>query len=62
MMLNRQDDVSKMLNYTTWVDHTVTDFPEPPKKKRKFDFSKPHLTGSARTEGYYKMDPREKVH
>ena len=61
MMLNRQDDVSKMLNYTTWVDHTVTDFPEPPKKKRKFDFSKPHLTGSSRTEGYYKMDPREKA-
>ena len=61
MMLNRQDDVSKMLNYTTWVDHTVTDFPEPPKKKRKFDFSKPHLSGSARTEGYYKMDPREKA-
>ena len=25
------------------------------------DTSKPHKTGSARTEGYYKMDPREKA-
>ena len=65
MMLERQDaanNMSKMLNYTHWVDHTVTDIPDAPaKKKRKFDFSKPHLTGSARSEGYYKMDPREKA-
>lgn len=63
IMLDKQD-VSKMLNYTHWVDHTITDIPEPapPRKKRKTeDFSKPHLTGSARTEGYYKMDPREKA-
>ena len=56
---------SKMLNYTHWVDHTVTDIPDPPppKKKRKtdIDYAKPHHTGSARTEGYYKMDPREKL-
>ena len=34
----------------------------PPAKRRKSDndFSRPHLTGSCRTEGYYKMDPREK--
>ena len=65
LMLEQQDapnNMSKMLNYTHWVDHTVTDIPgTPPKKKRKFDFSKPHLTGSARSEGYYKMDPREKA-
>ena len=66
MMLERQDDkYSKMLNYTHWVDHTVTDIPEPPtpKKKRKtdMDFAKTHHTGCARTEGYYKMDPREKL-
>lgn len=63
MMLERQD-MSKMLNYTHWVDHTVTDIPNPPAKKRRkteVDYSKPHLTGSARTEGYYKMDPREKA-
>ena len=65
-MLERQDDkYSKMLNYTHWVDHTVTDIPDltPPKKKRKtdIDYSKPHQTGCARTEGYYKMDPREKL-
>ena len=41
----------------------VTEIPSPPKSKRrrKDDFSRPHLTGSCRTEGYYKMDPREKV-
>ena len=66
LMLERQDaanNMSKMLNYTHWVDHTVTDIPgTPPKKKRKFnDWSTPHLSGSARSEGYYKMDPREKA-
>ena len=25
------------------------------------DYSRKHLTGSCRTEGYYKMDPREKA-
>ncbi len=62
-MLERPDlpvDISKMLNFTTWVDHSVTQVPDPPKRKRKDDYSKPHLTGSCRTEGYYKMDPREK--
>ena len=66
LLLEREDDkYSKMLNYTHWVDHSVTDIPSPPppKKKRKTDviFEKPHFTGSARTEGYYKMDPREKL-
>ena len=46
-----------MLNYTHWVDHNVTDIPNPltPKKKQKtcVDYAKPHHTGSARTEGYY---------
>ena len=38
------------------------DIPDPPSKKRRLeDFSRPHKTGSARTEGYYKMDPREKA-
>ena len=32
----------------------------PPKRRRNDDFSKVHVTGSCRTEGYYKMDPREK--
>ena len=38
------------------------DIPDPPAKRRRLDeFSEPHKTGSARTEGYYKMDPREKA-
>ena len=67
MMLNQnQSGENKSLlwlNDTHWVDHTVTEIPSPPKSKRrrKDDFSRPHLTGSCRTEGYYKMDPREKV-
>ena len=66
-------EYSKLVNRTHWVDHTITDLPDPaipPKKKRRGgrdevnaseDYSKKHLTGSCRTEGYYKMDPREKA-
>ena len=61
MMLNKQDRNLLWLNDTHWVDHSVTDLPDPPRKRRKEDFSRPHLTGSCRTEGYYKMDPREKA-
>ncbi len=62
------------LNDTTWVDHTVTDLPDPPKKKARRgagglamddddddDHGRRHRTGCARTEGFYKMDPREKM-
>ena len=60
LMLDKKE-TSKLLNYTHWVDHTITEIPDPPAKKKKTDFSRPHLTGSCRTEGYYKMDPREKI-
>lgn len=44
-------------SYTVFLD-----IPDPPPKKRRLDdFSVPHKSGSARTEGYYKMDPREKI-
>jgi len=50
------------INDTHWVDHPITNIPDPPPKKRRLDdFSVPHKSGSARTEGYYKMDPREKI-
>lgn len=50
------------INDTHWVDHPITNIPDPPAKKRRLeDTSRPHRTGSARTEGYYKMDPREKA-
>ena len=61
-------EYSRLVNRTHWVDHTITDLPDPatpPKKKRRGaagrgagedpqgeDFSKKHLTGSCRTEGY----------
>lgn len=65
MMLNDLDRQKKdnllWLNDTHWVDHPVTDIPDPPRKRRRDDFSRPHTTGCCRTEGYYKMDPREKA-
>lgn len=48
------------LNDTHWVDHPPTDVPSPA-KKRKRDELRLHASGSARTEGYYKVDVREKA-
>lgn len=48
------------LNDTHWVDHHPTDIPTPAKKRRR-DEVRIHATGSARTEGYYKVDIREKA-
>ncbi|KAL1500734.1 hypothetical protein ABEB36_006180 [Hypothenemus hampei] len=54
------DDVmGYWLNDTHWVDHCVTDLYSSPPKKRKRD-ERTHFTGSARTEGYYKMTAHEK--
>jgi len=64
MMLNEGLNQPNLawINDTHWVDHPITLIPDPPKKKRRMDdFSRPHLTGSARTEGYYRMDPKEKA-
>jgi len=79
LMLDKSE-AAKLLNYTHWVDHAVTEIQDPQanaspvattgaggarglkgQKKAKDDFSRKHLTGSCRTEGYYKMDPREKA-
>ncbi|XP_034176391.2 SET domain containing 1 [Osmia lignaria lignaria] len=48
------------LNDTHWVDHPPTDLPSPA-KRRKRDELRLHTSGSARTEGYYKVDVREKA-
>lgn len=48
------------LNDTHWVDHPPTDIPSPA-KRRKRDELRLHASGSARTEGYYKVDIREKA-
>ncbi|XP_023288226.1 histone-lysine N-methyltransferase SETD1A isoform X2 [Orussus abietinus] len=54
------DSQGYWLNDTHWVDHPPTDIPSPA-KRRKRDELRLHATGSARTEGYYKVDVREKA-
>lgn len=54
------DSQGYWLNDTHWVDHPPTDVPSPA-KKRKRDELRLHASGSARTEGYYKVDVREKA-
>ncbi|XP_052738940.1 histone-lysine N-methyltransferase SETD1 isoform X2 [Bicyclus anynana] len=55
------------LNDTHWVDHPPTDLTySPPRKKSKrhtniYEDLQGHSSGSARTEGYYKMDARLKA-
>lgn len=56
-----QDEVQGYwLNDTHWVDHPPTNIPNPSKKKKK-DEARVHVTGCARSEGYYKMDVKEKA-
>lgn len=61
---------SYWLSTTHWVDHCTTDrswWSGPPaaKKRRRdqqvMEDGKRHVTGSARTEGYYKVEAREKM-
>ncbi|XP_076749548.1 SET domain containing 1 isoform X1 [Xylocopa sonorina] len=54
------DSQGYWLNDTHWVDHPPTDIPSPA-KRRKRDELRLHASGSARTEGYYKVDVREKA-
>jgi histone-lysine N-methyltransferase SETD1 len=66
-MLLQQDNASLYwLNNTHWIDHCPTYRPTapPPVKRKKKDKDvelKVHATGSARTEGFYKIDQREKA-
>ncbi|CRL07368.1 CLUMA_CG020346, isoform A [Clunio marinus] len=58
---------TEMLHQVHWVDHCATDrsFEPPPIKKRRRDEYpdvKQHPTGCARTEGYYKIDSKDKAH
>ncbi|XP_022831575.1 histone-lysine N-methyltransferase SETD1 isoform X2 [Spodoptera litura] len=62
-----EDTHGYWLNDTHWVDHPPTDVCySPPKKKSKrhnniYEDLQGHSSGSARTEGYYKMDARLKA-
>uniref|UniRef100_A0A9E8M5P1 [histone H3]-lysine(4) N-trimethyltransferase n=1 Tax=Colaphellus bowringi TaxID=561076 RepID=A0A9E8M5P1_9CUCU len=53
------DTMGYWLNDTHWVDHCITDLYSSPPKRRKKD-ERVHMTGSARTEGYYKISAHEK--
>ncbi|XP_046387049.1 histone-lysine N-methyltransferase SETD1B-A [Ischnura elegans] len=59
MMLS-DDSQGYWLNDTHWVDHPVTDIASPSKKRRREEH-RVHTTGCARTEGYYKIDVKEKA-
>ena len=50
------------LNDTHWVEYNPTLEPEaPPSKRRRREEPKQHATGCARTEGFYKLDSKEKA-
>lgn len=55
------DTIGYWLNDTHWVDHCTTDLYSSPPKRRKKDDVRVHATGSARTEGYYKLEANEKA-
>nr|XP_046160250.1 histone-lysine N-methyltransferase SETD1A-like [Oncorhynchus gorbuscha] len=57
-----QDDHSTdWLNDTHWVHHTVTNIPNPRRKKKSADGQlREHVTGCARSEGYYAISRKEK--
>jgi len=49
------------LNDTHWVEYDATLTDSPPSKKKRKEEPRPHASGSARTEGYYKLDSKEKA-
>ncbi|XP_057673445.1 histone-lysine N-methyltransferase SETD1A [Corythoichthys intestinalis] len=59
--LLQDDHNSDWLNDTHWVQHTVTNLPNPRRKKRNTDGQlREHVTGCARSEGYYAISRKEK--
>ncbi|XP_074640812.1 uncharacterized protein LOC141898676 [Tubulanus polymorphus] len=62
-MLQDDNCMYYWLNDTHWVDHPVTDIPDPPRKRRKLDEPelRKHTSGCARTEGFYKISVQEKA-
>lgn len=60
-----QDDTNNSwLNATHFMEHCETErsfIPPPNKKRKKDDDLKRHASGCARTEGYYKVDLRDKM-
>ncbi|XP_058508889.1 histone-lysine N-methyltransferase SETD1A isoform X1 [Solea solea] len=59
--LLQDDHSSDWLNDTHWVSHTVTNLPNPRRKKKSTDSQlREHVTGCARSEGYYAISRKEK--
>lgn len=59
--LLQDDSGSDWLNDTHWVNHTVTNLPNPRRKKKAPDSTlREHVTGCARSEGYYAISRKEK--
>ncbi|KAM8961925.1 histone-lysine N-methyltransferase SETD1B isoform 2-T2 [Pelodytes ibericus] len=58
--LLQQDNGMDWLNDTLWVYHPPTNVHSPKKKKRD-DGLREHVTGCARSEGYYKIDKKDKL-
>ncbi|XP_016656349.1 histone-lysine N-methyltransferase SETD1B-A [Acyrthosiphon pisum] len=55
------DTVHYWTNETHWVSHPVTALPNQLPRKKKKDEWKVHDTGCGRTEGYYKVDSKQKA-
>ena len=64
IILIHQDEAlnsAPWLNEVTWVPHCPTSVPDPTRREKKKEKLKPHASGSARTEGYYKQQKQDKV-
>lgn len=59
--LLQEDESHAWLNETHWSEHPPTKISAPTKKKKKAEELRVHLTGCARSEGYYKMTDKEKA-
>ncbi|XP_016343294.1 histone-lysine N-methyltransferase SETD1B-like [Sinocyclocheilus anshuiensis] len=59
--LLQDDHGTDWLNDTHWVPHTMTNIPNPRRKKKTADRQlREHVTGCARSEGYYPISRKEK--
>uniref|UniRef100_A0A8C2UGP3 SET domain containing 1B, histone lysine methyltransferase n=1 Tax=Coturnix japonica TaxID=93934 RepID=A0A8C2UGP3_COTJA len=61
--LLQQDNGMDWLNDTLWVFHPyiLSQCLSTPKKKKRDDGMREHVTGCARSEGYYKIDKKDKL-
>ncbi|XP_030637039.1 histone-lysine N-methyltransferase SETD1A [Chanos chanos] len=59
--LLQDDRGTDWLNDTHWVPHTITNIPNPRRKRKTADGQlREHVTGCARSEGYYAISRKEK--